>query len=232
MLIAGATGMAAYQVLLSAGEVTVAAGTASVLGNTVPLFSALMGTMFLRERLTRLGWMGVVVSCLGATIIGISVGREFKFEFAALLVLGSALSQAVFFFVQKSLLRTYSSFEVIAFSTWIGALMLGVLLPTTPQALNSATLGPIAAVLWLAVVCSGVGFLSWTFALSRLPLTIASSSLYAIPGVAFVISWLWLGETPSAATLLGGAITVGGIALINVRGPAAAPGPRSDVALS
>ncbi|MFD5753904.1 EamA family transporter, partial [Streptomyces sp. NPDC127044] len=49
----GATGMTAYQVLLNWGEVHVEAGTASLLIAIAPVFSVLLGSVFLGERLTR-----------------------------------------------------------------------------------------------------------------------------------------------------------------------------------
>lgn len=56
-----ASGMAAYQLLLNAGEQTITAGTASILVNTGPVFVALLAIRFLDERLTTRAWLGVAL---------------------------------------------------------------------------------------------------------------------------------------------------------------------------
>ncbi|GAP64831.1 hypothetical protein MBSD_n0113 [Mizugakiibacter sediminis] len=53
-----------------------------------------------------------------------------------------------------------------------------------------------------------------------------SSFIYLSPPIALLIGWLWLGERPDALTLLGGAITVGGVVLANAR-RGAAPAART-----
>jgi drug/metabolite transporter (DMT)-like permease len=59
-----------------------------------------------------------------------------------------------------------------------------------------------------------------------------TSFIYFSPPIAVLIGWVWLGEQPGWLTLLGGAITVGGVALANARRRApAAPvqAPRASV---
>lgn len=47
------------------------------------------------------------------------------------------------------------------------------------------------------------------------PASRAASLLYLVPPIAFAIAWAWLGERPSALSLLGGIPIVAGIALVN-----------------
>jgi drug/metabolite transporter (DMT)-like permease len=86
------TGMAAYQLLLNAGEQTVTPGTASILVNTGPVFVALLAIRFLGERLTARVWLGVTISFTGALIIALSSGNGLSVSGGALLVLAAALS--------------------------------------------------------------------------------------------------------------------------------------------
>ena len=44
----------------------------------------------------------------------------------------------------------------------------------------------------------GVGFVSWAYATARVPVSFAASTLYAVPVVAAIVAWLWLGEAPAA----------------------------------
>src|SRR5215468_2972693 len=56
---AGAIGVALYNLALASGERTLTAGAASFLGNTVPVLSALLAAIVLRERLSWLAWGGI-----------------------------------------------------------------------------------------------------------------------------------------------------------------------------
>jgi putative hemolysin len=55
-------------------------------------------------------------------------------------------------------------------------------------------------------------------ALGRLPVAQVSSSLYLVPVFAFPIAWVWMGEVPGELSLIGGAITLVGVLLVQLQG--------------
>ncbi|KAB2887698.1 MAG: EamA family transporter, partial [Burkholderiaceae bacterium] len=99
----GALGIAAYNLLLNAGEVTVAAGTAALIINTVPVFAALLSTLLLGERLRGWGWAGIALSFAGVAVIALGRGDGPQIDRGALLLLAAALAQAAQFVLQKPL---------------------------------------------------------------------------------------------------------------------------------
>jgi drug/metabolite transporter (DMT)-like permease len=216
MAIAGLIGMAAYQLLLSAGERTITAGTASILVNTAPVFVALLAIRFLGERLTTRAWFGVSLGFAGAFVIAVGSGTSASVSAGALLVLGAAIAQASFFVIQKPLLRRYTPFEVTTYAIIVGAVMLLPFAGSVPRAVADASPEALAAVLFLALGPSALGLFAWAFAIARLNVSRAASALYTVPVVAILIGWIWLDELPSAAAVAGGVVAICGVMLTNI----------------
>jgi drug/metabolite transporter (DMT)-like permease len=205
-------GMAAYQLLLNNGEVEVAAGPASILVNMSPIFTALVATTLLGERLQVPGWLGIGVSFAGASLIGLG-GSAFHVQAAALFVLAAAVAQAAFFLLQKPLLLRYTGFDVTCWAMWLGTLLL---IPVCLSDVARATLGgtSLAAAIYLGVGPSAIGFVTWAYAGARVDVSFAAALLYLTPVFAFIPAWLWLDERPALHAVIGGAVVIGGVALV------------------
>ncbi|MFI6013708.1 DMT family transporter [Streptomyces sp. NPDC051243] len=223
ILVVGATGMSAYQLLLNWGEVHVPAGTAALIVATVPAFSALLAAAFLGERLGPGKVAGSVCALAGSAIIALT-GGETRYTAAAWTVLAAAVAQAVYHFAIKPLLRRYSGFEVAAYAMVAGTLLLLPLAPATAHAALDAPADATLAALYLGVLPSAAGFVVWGYAVARLTVTAATAALYLVPVTALVVAFVWLGEKPRLVELLGGVVTLGGVALLNRRPRAVAAG--------
>ena len=79
----------------------------------------------------------------------------------------------------------------------------------------SAGAGPWLAAIYLGLVPSALGFVFWGYAVARMPVAVSTSLLYLVPPVAVLIAWLWLGELPLLAELLGGAVVILGVLIIS-----------------
>lgn len=86
-----------------------------------------------------------------------------------------------------------------------------------PHALLAAPGSRVAALIWLGLAPTFVGYLTWNMALHRASVSKVSSFIYFGTPIALLISWAWLGEQPGWTTLIGGAIVVGGVVLTNTR---------------
>jgi len=217
ILAAGGLGIAAYNLLLNTGSRAVDAGTASFVVNTAPVFTALLGAALLGERLRPLGWFGIALSFGGVALIAVGRG-EMGFGTGALLVLAAAVCQASQFVLQKPLLARCGALPVTACLLWAGTAML---LPFLPGALASAATAPagaLGAVVFLGLGPAALAYVAWSYALSRLPVSRAASFLYLVPPIATLLAWIWLGETPGSGALVGGAVALSGVVLVNTVG--------------
>jgi drug/metabolite transporter (DMT)-like permease len=70
-------------------------------------------------------------------------------------------------------------------------------------------------VIYLGIFPGALGYVCWAYVLSRLPAARAGVFLYLVPAFALLIAWLWLGEQPAAQALLGGALVVAGVVVVN-----------------
>ncbi len=212
---AGFLGIAVYHVSLNYGEQSVEAGAASLLIASAPVLTALLATLFLGERLRLIGWAGIGLSFLGAALISLGQGDGLSLNLGVGLVLLAAMAQGTYFVVQKPILRNYRAIEVVSYVTWAGTLMLLVFLPGLITEIQAAPLDATLAVVYMGIGPGALAYATWAYVLSRLPASTASSFLYIVPVIAFTIAWFWLGEVPTYMSIVGGALALAGVALVN-----------------
>ena len=211
-------GISLYHVCLNYGEVSVPAGTASLIIASGPVITALLATRFGGERLNALGWLGTAISFSGVLLIVLGSGQGLSFARGALLILLAALATSIYFVFQKPLLRRMNPLHFTVWSLMLGTLPMLIFLHGFAAQLRAAPLGAHLAVIYLGLFPSALAYLTWTFALSRVPASVTTSFLYVSPVFAILIGWLWLREVPSAVSLLGGAIAIAGVVLLNLLG--------------
>jgi drug/metabolite transporter (DMT)-like permease len=216
-LLIGLVAIAIYHPALNAGERTVSAGAASLLINTGPIWTALIAMMVLRERLGARGWIGTALAFAGAVVVSAGAAGGIRFEPGVAFILVASICQAIWFVTQKPYLRRYGALQSTCLVIWLGTLFLLPFAPELVRALRTASRAEIFSAIYLGVAPGAVGYLTWTYVLSRMPASRAASLLYLVPPLAYLIGWAALGEKPDAAALLGGIPIIAGLALVNAR---------------
>lgn len=208
--------IAAYAVLLNTGELTVPAGPASFIINTMPVFTALIATFVLGERFGRWGWVGTAISLFGVALIAVGADGGLSLDPNALLILGAALCSAIASVLQKPVLGRMSALAVTAWVLLIGSIPLFPAIPTTVAALVVAPPAVNWSVAYLVVFPTVIGYVTWAIALKRLSAARATNFLYGVPPTATLIGFFCLGETPSTIGAAGGIMAIVGVAIVNI----------------
>jgi len=220
----GLIGISFYHTALNYGETAVPAATASFIIASAPVWMALLGALFLHERLGPWGWAGILVSFGGVGVIaweqaggpgGLAVGGPLLGP--ALAVFGASVASALYSLGQKPYLERYSALQTAAYIVWTGT---AFLLPFAPGLAAEAARAPLSATLacvYIGVVPGALGYVTWSYVLSKTPASRAGSFLYFVPVVALVVAWFWLGEVPGPGSLVGGLLVLAGVVMVNVR---------------
>lgn len=208
-----------YQLGFNFGMRTVASGPAAVLVDTVPIFAALFGFIFLRERLGFRAVTGIALGFIGSVLIasGEARGASFAFEPGAAYLLLAALAFSLGAVVQKPLLARLPAIPVTAYYFVAATLGLAGFAPGLPASVAAAPASANWALLFLALFPAALSFALWSYALARLPVAQVSSALYLVPVLTFPIAWIWLGEVPSALSFGGGALALAGVLLVQLK---------------
>ena len=214
----GFLGIAAFHTAQNYGQVTVTAGSAAMIVSSVPIFTAMLATIFLGEKLKLWGWLGIFISFLGVFLIALGEREGVKFDPGVFILLLAAIAAATYFVLQKPYLIRYSALQLVTYMIWAGTLFLLVFTPGLIEEVTSAPIEATVATIYLGIFPSAVAYVTWSYALSRAPASIVVSFLYLQPVFAVIIAFIWLNEIPVLISIIGGVVTILGVFLVNKYG--------------
>jgi len=193
---------------------TLSASVLAVLNATAPLWGALVGAVWARQPVTRRGALGLV---LGAGGVALLVGFDHVIEragagMAVCATLTAALSYAVASQYAKSA-PSVAPFANAHGSMWAGAIVVLPLVPLMPSP-GAPTMGIMAAVLALGVVCSGIAYIIYFKLIEDVGTTSALTVTFLSPVFGILWGALFLHETIGWHTIVGSAIVLFGTALV------------------
>jgi drug/metabolite transporter (DMT)-like permease len=220
----GIAWFAIYSVALNAGEQHVDAGTASMLIQFAPILIGVLAGILLGEGFPRMLVIGGLVAFAGTLIIGFATSTGEADLAGVLLVLLSATVYSIAMVAQKVVLRRIPALQV----TWLACLIGTVAcLPFAGGLVRDLSVAPtpqILGVVYLGLVPTALAFSTWAYALSHTSAGKLGVTTFVVPPITILLAWLFLSEVPPMLAILGGALSLIGVAI--ARRPS---GPRVSV---
>ena len=214
----GVFGSALYLAGAWKASTVLPSGLVALLSSTAPLFVALGEVAVLRQPVPPLAWAGLGLGWLGVAVLGAGrgLGGVGAAEFWGIgLALSGALSQAAGILAFAPARRRIDPWTANAAQTTVAALTLLLLAGLAEPALPPVPSPTLVLSLLYGVLVVGIGGYALYFVmLERLPPATAAALQLLAPPLAGVFGWALLGERLAPTDLAGGAVTLGGLALL------------------
>ncbi len=209
----GVAWFAVYNVALNAGERHIDAGTAAMLIQLAPILIGVLAGLLLGEGFPRMLVIGGLVAFAGTLIIGFATSTGQTDVAGVLLVLLSAVVYAVAMVAQKVVLRRVPGLQVTWLACLIGMVACLPFIGALSRDLHEVGGAPVIGLVYLGVVPTALAFSAWAYALGRTSAGKLGVTTFAVPPVAILLGWLFLGEVPVLPAILGGALSIVGVAI-------------------
>ena len=200
-------------------QYTSAANTGWIIG-TAPIFIAIMGMIFFKEKINLIQLVGIILAFAGLFLL-ISKGNFSSVGFITnkgdFLVLASAFTWGVYSMVNKKISLTYPPLMTILY---LFIMMAVILLPITANGHTLVQLEHLSPIGWISVIflgvfCSGISYVLWAQSLKDMDSSRVGAFLYFEPFVTLFSAWIFLNETITLLMFISGIIILAGVIIVN-----------------
>jgi RarD protein len=198
---------------------TTASNTGWIIG-TAPIFMALLGLIFFKEKLNALKVIGIIIATFGLLLL-VGKGNPTNIDLIKnkgdLLILSSSFTWGIYSMMNKKISLNYSPVMTILY---LFIMMAIIIIPFTISEASINSIKNLSGVGWIAILflgllCSGVAYVIWAYALRELESAKVGAYLYFEPFVTVITAWILLKEDITLFMILGGLIITAGVYLVN-----------------
>ncbi len=221
----GFLGISFHQWLQSNGLKTAQASTTAWIVSTSPMFIAIFGWMILKEKLNALQSSGIVLAMVGVLAV-VSKGSLENIAIGNFgtpgdfLILISSINWAVFSILSRRGLRDHPSTLMTFWIMTIGWLLTSVAFLAGKNYVEIPKLDSTGwmAMIFLGIFTTGFAYIAWFDALAQLPAAQTGAFLFIEPLTSMIVASIILKEQITLVSILGGAVILVGIWLVNRKG--------------
>lgn len=214
----GFVGITIHNGLLFTGLHFTTATNAALIESIGPTVTTVLAFIFIGERLTKFGWLGIAVSCVGALCIvtkgSLDVLLELRFNVGDILIVVCEAAWSYYIILGWKTHGKVKSAPLNAVSGAFGALFCF---------LAGAATGTLEVYAWshtalygfiYLTVCSGlIAFVGWNWAVTKVGASKAGAFIYIVPLTGALVGVLFLNENLYAAQVAGALLIAGGVCI-------------------
>ncbi|MGI9606914.1 MAG: DMT family transporter [Acidimicrobiales bacterium] len=188
-----------------------------LLNGAMPIFAAIVSTVFLKAAPKGVQLAGIVIGFVGIVLVSLGSGGDGGNEaLGVLMILAATVCYGFAVNVAVPLQRSYGAITLM--SNMLGLATIWVI-PLAFRDLgdNDPAVGTVAAVAFLGIVGTGLAYWVMATLVGRVGAIRASFATYLIPVVALVLGVIFRDDEVTALTIVGAVFTIGGALLASRR---------------
>jgi len=197
----------------------------AIVTSASPAFIVLFAVIMLREKLTVLRLLAVILASVGVLVILDPTQADFSSEtfvgdvFLAIAALTWGLYSVL---IRRVSIRSALDTNMVTIVAFVGGLLVSV--PASTVELSTRSIGivdewVILGVLYLGIVSTAVALWLWNRAFALVPATVGSLFFFAQPLSGAILAAVFLGQTMTAGLWVGGSLIILGVLLSLWRRP-------------
>lgn len=216
IFISGFIGIFLYMYCFNIACVQVLSGVSSFIIASAPIFTLIFSVIFLKEKPTKNGIIGLSISFLGLLVISISEIISSSFNIYIVLLVVCAILTSFYNILQRKILPKYTALEAVTYTVFSATLCMLIFTPKFITEFKTSTLNVNLVVVYLGVFPAALSYYLWNLALSLADRTSqVTVFLYFVPFVSIIMAYFWLGETISLFAFFGGILILLGMYVVN-----------------
>lgn len=221
LLLMGVVGIFLHNSLLFEALRFTPASNAALIESIGPSITSTLAFFVIGERLSRIGWLGIFISCFGAGYIvckgSLDTLLHFQINIGELIIIVCEAMWSCYVVISWKLSKNVNALAVTAWTGLFGAVFCTI----TGFAFNelqvySITRTYIIAFLVLSLLTGVVAFVFWNYAITKVGASKGGTFVYLIPVFGAVFGVVLLGEDFSSKEFIGALIVVAGM-IISVK---------------
>ncbi len=219
-IILGLTGIVGYHYFFFASLHYTKIANTAIINGLSPIVTGIMAAIFIRERLSRANWLGILIAFVGVMILvskgKLSIITGMEFNRGDLLMLTAVVSWAIYALIVKRMLHQYSAITVTFLSALfgVGVLVILVIPENLSDQLRAISLESVLAVAYMGVIASGLGYLFYNLSIRQLGPTRTSGFVYStVPLLTAFLAFLFFSEPVTLTMCVSAVLVIAGLQL-------------------
>lgn len=220
-LFLGLTGICLHNVLMFWGMEHADATRGSIIMGLISVMVAILEFVFYGIRISTLALCGIGLAFIGLAVVvsdgNISALLASGIGFGDLLLIGSALSWAIYSVISRPILERVSALDLTALACVTGTIMLVPMLVKDFSVAVDMMTDPVAITLigLSGLLATGIGYMWYYEGVQKIGSVGTVMYVNLMPVTGILIAAITLHEVPTIASAIGGTCVVCGVILVN-----------------